>query len=327
MTSAVTVRARVRDGSDWTPIGEATYSLSSPAGPVRLLLNEYNAVGSSKFLGGGAAGDIANGTDATFGRIAGNGGDWFELVALEDLDLRGWTFEVWHLDTGLLERSAALTVVNAAELASIRAGTIITVSEDIADDLSFNIATNDWHINLQANNANDGAYFTAASQQNFAIDNDDTQIAIFDASGAPVMLRTGEGTVAGVSVGSEEVFKLEGTPSTSVSFDSPLYQDGTSSTWGLPNVSGGGTITQDFSALRIIMGDVNCDGRLTISDAIFIAQFGVGNRTGVSSCPIDPVVEIFEPATDVNNNGRVSVSDAILVAQCSALVPNELCPG
>ena len=52
-----------------------------------LLLNEYNAVSGSKFLGGGAAGDTANGSDATFGRVAGNGGDWFELVVLDNLAL------------------------------------------------------------------------------------------------------------------------------------------------------------------------------------------------------------------------------------------------
>jgi len=326
LITGLTIRARVRDGSSWSPLGSASYSLSTPAGPVRLLLNEYNAVSGSKFLGGGTLADTANGTDATLGRVAGNGGDWFELVVLEDLDLRGWTFDIWHIDQGLLEQSASLTVANTAELADVEAGTIITVSEDIADDLSFDPTVNDWHINLQANNADQGAYFTAASQQNFAIDKDNTQIAIFDATNTPVALRTGEGTVAGVSVGSEEVFKLEGTPTSDVTFDSDLYQDGTSSTWGLPNVWANGSTTQNLDPLRLLMGDVTCDRRVSIRDALFIAQFTVGNRDAVASCPLDPATEILAAAADVNRSGSVRVSDALTIAQCSSGIPNVFCP-
>jgi len=219
-----------------------------------------------------------------------------------------------------------LQLTTAAELADVRAGTIITISEDIADDLSFDPGGNDWHINLQANSSLQGTYFTIASQQNFAIDKDDTHIAIFDAAGAPVALRTGEGTVPGVSVSSEEVFKLEGTPTATVTFDSTLYDDGTSSTWGRPNVWAGGTTTQDLSALRLIMGDVSCDSRLSVRDALFIAQYVVGNRTGATSCPIDDATEILITTADVNNTGTISVSDALMVAQCTALLPNDLCP-
>ncbi len=326
ITSETTIRARVREAETWTPLAEGVFTLSTPLGDVPLLLNEYNAVGGSKFLGGGAAGDTANGSDATFGRIAGNGGDWFELVALQDLDITGWTFEVWHLDNGLPERSAALTVTSAPELTSLRQGTIITVSEDIADDLSWNPAAGDWHINLQANSADAGAYFTTASQQNFAIDNDDTQIAIFDEKGAPVALRTGEGTVDGVSVNSEEVFKLEGEPSFDIPFDSVLYADGTTSTWGLPNMWGAGAITQDLSALRVIAGDVNCDTQITISDALVIAQYAVGTREPATRCPIEPTTEIFAPAADADGNGGVNIADALLVAQCTVGLTNSFCP-
>lgn len=124
---------------------------------------------------------------------------------LDELDIRGWTFELWHLDNGFLEPSATLQVSQNAP-SPLQPGTILTVSEDIADDISFSPVGGDWHINFQANEAGSGAYFTAASQQNFAIDKDNTQIAIFDETGAPVSLRTGEGTVPAVSVSSEEVF-------------------------------------------------------------------------------------------------------------------------
>lgn len=324
VTAATTVRARVLDGSSWTPLAEASYSLSTAAGPTRIVLNEYNAVSGSRFLGGGAAGDVANGSDATFGRAAGNGGDWAEFVVLEELDIRGWTFEFWHLDNGLLELSAALEVSSAAP-SSLLAGTILTISEDIADDITVSPATGDWHVNLQANAAGAGAYFTPASQQNFATDNDDTQIAVFDSTGAPVMLRTGEGTVAGVSVNSEEVFKLEATPTPAITFDSADYNDGTSSTWGLPNVWANSTITQDLSGLRIMMGDVSCDSALSIADAVIIAQYTVGLRTPVSSCPMNFATEILLPAGDMNNTGSVTVADAVIVAQCLAGIDNGFC--
>jgi hypothetical protein len=325
VTEAMTVTVRSRTGLDWSPLTQATYSLSTPAGPVRLLLNEYNAVSGSKFLGGGAAGDTANGTDATFGRVAGNGGDWFELVVLDNLDITGWTFEVWHLDTGLLERSAALQVTNAPELAELQPGTIITVSEDIPDDLTWNPSAGDWHINLQANSLDQGGFFTAASQQNFAIDKDDTQIAIFDANGAPVALRTGEGTVDGVSVNSEEVFKLEAAPTSEITSGDIAYADGTSSTWGLPNVWGNGASTQNFDELRFTMGDVDCDDALTLGDALAVAQYSVGIRAGVASCPVDLLTQVHLPSSDVDNDGFADLGDALLIAQCTVGIPNVLC--
>jgi len=325
VTSNMTIRARVLIGESWLPLGEQSYSLSTPAGPIRLLLNEYNAVSGSKFLGGGFVSDTANGSDATLGRIAGNGGDWFELVALEDLDISGWTFEVWHLDTGLLERSAALTVSSSAP--TLQAGTILTVSEDIADDISFSPSQGDWHVNFQANSTLAGAYFTAASQTNFAIDKDDTQIAVFDASGAPVALRTGEGTTPNASVNSEEVFKLEAPPSASVSFNDVAYQDGTTSTFGLPNQWAGGTQTQDFSSLRLTMGDVNCDNRLTVADAVVISQHTVGLRTPVTACPMNASSDILLAGADVNGSGGITVADAVIVAQCIAGIDNGFCPG
>ena len=159
-----------------------------------------------------------------------------------------------------------------------------------------------------------------------SINNDDTQIAIFDAAGVPVQLRTGEGTVDGVSVNSSEVFKLEGAPAPSLTSDSVLYADGTSSTWGLANSFAGGTETQDLTGLRLLFGDVNCDGNVSIVDAIFIAQASVGNRSD-SSCPLaDPTTQANVTAGDVSGNGFTTVQDAIFIAQCSVGLPNSFCP-
>jgi len=201
------------------------------------------------------------------------------------------------------------------------------VSEDIDDDVSYGPIPGGYHINVRANSALQGAYFTAGSQSNFAINNESTQIAIFDAAGVPVQLRTGEGTVPGVSVSGSEVFKLEGTPTTSVTPDSPQYADGTTSTWGLPNSWAAGTTTQDLSELRVNYGDVNCDNILNVADALIIAQYSVGVRNDIGTCPlVNFSTDIFGTAAEVNGDGTVNVADALLVAQCSVNVPNVLCP-
>lgn len=323
----LSVKARILSNGEWSPLVEANYTLSSPAGPVTLAVNEFNAVSAGKFLGGGTAADTANGSDLTFGRVDNNGGDWFELVVIEDdLDIRGWTFEVWNIDNGIITNNATLTLTNDDVFNGLRKGTLLTVSEDIDDDVSYNPIQDDWHINVRSNNALDGAYVTAETQSNFGINNSDTQIAIFDAAGTPVQLRTGEGTVPGISVNSTEMFKLEGAPTTSLTPDSPLYADGTSSSWGLPNVYSGGQV-QDLSDLRIVFGDVDCDGLLTIGDALVVAQYAVRTRSDSASCPLaNPGTQLFASAGDVNGSGAVDIGDALLIAQCTVGLANEFCP-
>jgi len=205
-------------------------------------------------------------------------------------------------------------------------GSILTISEDIADDISYNPRTGDWHLNVQSNNALAGAYITAATQSNFSINNDDTQVAIFDSTGAPVQLRTGEGTVDGVSVSSSEVFKLEGTPTTSITSGSVLYNDGTSSTWGLPNVFSSGTATQELG--RVTYGDINCDNAISVADAVVIAQSIVGLRTDQVACSpsFDPTSDVYIRAADVNGDDQVTIADAVLVSQCIASLQNVFCP-
>lgn len=49
-----------------------------------VLLNEWNAVGSSRFLDGDAFAD-STAADTNFGRIQGNGGNWMELLVVGDV--------------------------------------------------------------------------------------------------------------------------------------------------------------------------------------------------------------------------------------------------
>lgn len=65
-------------------------------------------------------------------------------------------------------------------------------------------------------------------------------------------------------------------------------------------------------------GDVNCDNAVNIVDALLIAQFGAGNRTGTTTCPLaDPLTQILEPTIDVNCDNSASIVDALLIAQYS----------
>ncbi len=131
-------------------------------------------------------------------------------------------------------------------LAEVASGTIITVAEDVADDVSLDPEAGDWHFNLQANSDDAGAYFTADSQSNFNTNNENWQLAVLDPAGAVVFGPAGEG-VAGVGgVGGSETGELEADPTATP--DLATYGDSRGSTFGLPNVID--DIPQDFSVLR-----------------------------------------------------------------------------
>ncbi len=127
-----------------------------------LILNEFNAVGSEKYLKTDLYADSTN-VDAYFqemadglhadkmtgtllnGRIQGNGGDWLELVVTQDhLDARGWQIrwaetdtaeaaeadgtDIWYgngnVEQGILQFSQSSVWSN------LRAGTIITIVDE-----------------------------------------------------------------------------------------------------------------------------------------------------------------------------------------------------
>jgi hypothetical protein len=148
--------------------------LSASAHAAKLILNEYNAVSSENFLNGGdefqdGDGNIPPPADAFFGRVVGNGGDWFELVVVADhLDIRGWRLAI--VDDDVPE--SPLVFSNSAIWANLRAGTIITVSEDVPDDVSYSPAAGDWWINVRAADPADGGTGTYITASNFPTSND-----------------------------------------------------------------------------------------------------------------------------------------------------------
>jgi hypothetical protein len=211
-----------------------------------VILNEYNAVAGQKFLNGGDSAADADGgraSDCFFGRVQGNGGDWFELVVITDhLDMRGWELDLF--ENGDLDET--LTLTDHEIWSDLRSGTIITVAEDVPSDVSYNPAAGDWWINVQAHNDADGLYIEASS---FPVSNSNWQLRIRDASGAIVFGPAGEGISPTGGIGDTEVFRLETDPDATITPYANDYDDGSDfSTFGAPNRWG----SQDLSDLRVV---------------------------------------------------------------------------
>jgi hypothetical protein len=300
--------------------------VSSPlVAPPAVLLNEYNAVAPGAVLALGGA-------DETLGVVGGNGGDWFEIVTLEDeLDLRGWKFDIWsRTDTGTLRQSARLVLADDPLVSNLRAGSIVTIAESIPDDLSYDPANGDWTLQLQANTAQEGSML--ANQTDFDTNNSKWRLVIRDADDAvraEIVGETAPWDEVNLGVASDEVLAMRTDPRADAD---PVvdWVDSTQSSFGLPNTTDG--VTQDFSSLRpdltptIVWGDVDCDGTASIIDALLVAQYSVGNRTAVASCPVaNPVSEVVIDAADVNNDGRVDIVDSLLITRCEVGIENVLC--
>ncbi len=224
--------------------------LTANAWGADVILNEYNAVDSTDFLGGGnASADERGGraSDSHFGRVMGNGGDWFELVVIKDhLDMRGWQLDIY--DNKILDET--LTLTSNAIWRDLRAGTIITVSEDIPSDVSYNPAAGDWWINVRAHLTGDGLYIEKSS---FPVGATNWQLRIRNAGGTIIFGPAGEGISPATGIGGTEVLRLEDDPGAAITPKSTDYDDGDDfSTFGAPNRWG----SQDFSDLRPVITPV-----------------------------------------------------------------------
>jgi hypothetical protein len=139
-----------------------------------------------------------------------------------------------------------LSLTQDALWSDLRAGTILTIAEDVPDDLTFNPGAGDWWINVQATNGGSGQFISAS---NFSVSNDDTQISILDATHAVLFGPAGEGVLPLSGINNREVWKLEADPSALIT-PTTFYNDGSSSSFGSPNRWNGGTNVQSLAALR-----------------------------------------------------------------------------
>ncbi|MFZ5480011.1 MAG: MopE-related protein [Myxococcota bacterium] len=228
------VKARTRSGDAWGPLAEGFWEVDeAPA----IVLNEWNAVDPDATL---AEGDDALGT------LAGNGGDWIELVVIEDhLDVRGWRLV---MEDRAGERGE-IALADVPLLADLRAGTILTVAEDLPEDPAYAPDAGDWRFHLRA--TPDGAH---ASSDGFDVTHLDWRLTVLDAGGRVRFGPAGETVAPRDGLSKSEVGQLAGDPGEGVRRDDGGYSDAKRSSYGAPNVWADGE--QDFSALRGETGGV-----------------------------------------------------------------------
>tara|TARA_R100000027_G_scaffold18483_1_gene13337 strand:+ start:37162 stop:41271 length:4110 start_codon:yes stop_codon:yes gene_type:complete len=271
--------------SDGTATTASAFSLFVMNGPAPVLLNEYNAVDDDSFLNGGSAiEDDEGGTasDPTFGRILGNGGDWFELVVVGSgtagtVDLRGWSITVADNASFPFEAEETITLSQDEYWAEVPTGTILTFTEkrtveggldtalnsvDFLDSAGWtwsNIWIGDPDLIMYSDESTNGYSIdeNTGEVSGISVSKNDTWFMIYNDVDEPVFGPVGEGIAPLTGVGGTEIFELEGNPVPSVSpllaaADTPIvvegYDDGSASTFGRPNSWNNDTDVQDFTA-------------------------------------------------------------------------------
>jgi hypothetical protein len=228
-----------------------------PAPPV--IVNEYNAVSDDNYLNGGTLASDSDGPpnaeDSHFGRVLGNGGNWFELAVVGNdgpgfVDLSGWEIEVGFIDSSdqFVNRST-VTLSDTGTWSSVAHGTILTFCEDNTAggglDTEINRVNNLATLGYAWTNIhiNTPGTVTVTNPDDFRLNSNNTAFIIRDDSGTVIFGPAGEGIAPLDGVGNTEIFELNNDPSTQVSpidntTDTTLgYDDGSSgSTFGSPNL-------------------------------------------------------------------------------------------
>ncbi|MCP4193865.1 MAG: hypothetical protein GY768_24925 [Planctomycetaceae bacterium] len=268
-----------------------------------VILNEYNAVSTTKILDGG------EGEDSQLGLVLGNGGNWFELLVVRDhVDMRGWALDwVEDEEVGNDETAAGrITLSEDTIWSDLRSGSIITIVEtadggdiliDTQTDLSYDPLNGDWWINVvtqteqaKGTSALISTVTNDGEPGDFSVGKDDWTLTILNADGNTIFGPAGEGAEswAGGKVNSEEAGSLEGPIQTdgqpltiaawqAITPSSEFYDDTGTTSFGAANVdfnteTNEFTTIQDLSVLRnpvlgiFAPGDFNEDGLLTADD-------------------------------------------------------------
>ncbi|MFO0945265.1 MAG: hypothetical protein U1D30_04850 [Planctomycetota bacterium] len=221
--------------------------LLAPAANGGLIVNEYNAVGSTRWLdSNNAAGSTAS--DTTFGRVQGNGGNWIELVVTSDhMDVRNWELwwyendaaatgaEIWDPTRTLagVDAQGKIVFSNDDFWSDLRQGTILTITEqssistvnaqgqavvlDLSTNLGFSPHFGDWHVNVSTLQEASAAApllttisnLTTYVPGSFSVGNDNWEILVVDALGIVQQGPVGEAYGGFGGLNSREVGKLE----------------------------------------------------------------------------------------------------------------------
>ena len=295
---------------------------------AEVVVNEWNAVGG--------AGPIPDG-DSFFGEITGNGGNWIELLVIQDVDMRGWKLnwvEQEATAAGDPFTEGTITFSTDTLWSTVKAGSIITIIEtsdadgenvDTSTDVSFDPANDDWWINVATTEeigranplittvTNDGA------DGEFSVGNDDWTVTILDGNDEVIFGPVGEGATdsdgnviwPGGGVSSSEAGSLEGPGRgaplacwQSITAADPFYDDTKSSSFGQPNVDFQiDTLeyrtTQDLTALR--GGTPEGFGDFDSSDTFDLAD--------IDSLTDEIANDNHSPCFDLTGDGTVDSAD------------------
>lgn len=241
-----------------------TYQINVLPALSPIILNEYNAVGTEEYLGGGDELEAGAPFDSFFSRIEGNGGAWVEFVVTQNSDIRKWTLEITNKDS-----TQSLKLADHVALKSIPAGTILTFSEgNRYIGTSFNQSsrlnidgyawTNIWmHDSIvidQANSTQPSRSPIGSDNTRFIWKNAANEI-IYGSSGENIALSDSNDNGIGdelIAVGDSEVFRLEANPSASTNPLNINYDDGSSSSYGRPNRWSNDSIVQLFNGFLAV---------------------------------------------------------------------------
>lgn len=241
-----------------------TYQIDVLPALTPIILNEYNAVGTEEYLGGGDELEAGAPFDSFFSRIEGNGGAWVEFVVTQNSDIRKWTLEITNKDS-----TQILKLADHVALESIPAGTVLTFSEGNRYlGTSFNQTsrlnidgyawTNIWmHDSIvidQDNSIHPPSSPIGSDDTRFTWKNAADQI-IYGPSGENIALSDTNDNGIGdepIAVGDSEVFRLEANPSASTNPLNINYDDGSSSSYGRPNRWSNDSIVQLFNGFLAV---------------------------------------------------------------------------
>lgn len=315
------VIVRVSDGQR-TTASVFTWTVLPHDGPptVSVVLNEYNAVASSELL-------ADQGADARFGRITGNGGDWLELLVTQDgTDLRNWSVELWDQEDGPLALADTIVFTGHPNLADLDAGTLITIAESQIEDVGYAPIERDFEIEIRSATGVSSALVTGDAG-NFDSNRHSFRIRLRDGAGvsqSPFMGETEMWRTTN-SVGRADVYALCGLPAAGADPIEITALPQSQSTFGLANVCD--DVEQDLADVRDgFRGDPDCDGHLTVVDALIIAQLNVGNADAIAACTSRSIGEVATVAGDLNLDGSTNIVDALLISQCVVGIATGHCP-
>ncbi len=226
-----------------------------------IILNEYNAVDATKWLDKDPQ-SASDKSDTFFGRVVGNGGDWCEFAVVGDgsamstVDMRGWKIQIQdNWTSGAFTPSKTLVLSSDSYWSNVRAGTILTFSED-------NLANNGADTGINRVNSfdtlgyawtniwlGDTTYMASGSPAKVDISNNNTLFCVVDAGNNVVFGPAGE-SISCTGIDSHSVLKLQADPTAAITPTGPGYAGGASSSFGAPNVwtVSGNSVAQSFTA-------------------------------------------------------------------------------